>query len=98
MAAPENVYAFSMEAALEAAERWSHREEQHSKFERAARNKQYSELDTPERCANRANRLLSQMKDVAPKESRSIAAEFEGLMSEEVAGAAVTPETVTDDL
>lgn len=98
MAAPDNVYAFSMEAALEAAERWSHREEHHAKFERAARNKQFSELDTPERCANRANRLLSQMSDVAPAESRSIAAEFEGLMSGEVAGAAVTANTVTDEL
>lgn len=98
MAAPQNEYAFDLEVALAAADRWAEREHQHTKFERAARNKQYSELDTPERCAARANRLLGKLQEIAPQETREVAAEFHESMSSDLQTPEVTPETVSDDL
>lgn len=98
MAAPQNEYAFDLEAAVAAAERWSKRDQQHAKFERAARNKQYSELDTPARRAARANRLLCQLQEMDPRKTEAMAAEFDSSMSQEIANAEVTPDTVSDDL
>lgn len=98
MAAPQNVYSFDLEAALAAADRWSERGDQHSKFERAARNKQYSELDTPVRRAARANRLLGKLQETAPREAEAMAAEFQESMGGDLGTPEVTPETVSDDL
>ncbi len=98
MAAPQNVLAFDLETAIAAAERWSNRQEHHSKFERAARKKQYSELDTPERCAARANRLLGKLRHDAPRLAEAMATEFEESTARNIARTDVTAETVSDDL
>ena len=98
MSAPQNEYAFDLEAAVAAAERWSKREQQHAKFERAARNKRYSELDTADRRAARANRLICKLREQDPRRAEAMAAELDGSMSREVARAEVTPEIVSDDL
>lgn len=98
MAAPPNEYAFDLDIALAAADRWSGREHQHTKFERAARNKQYSELDTPERRAARANRLLGKLQKDAPREAEAMAAELKESMGGSLGTPEVTPETVNDDL
>lgn len=90
MAAPQNVYAFNLNVALAAAERWAKRDAHHRQFEAAAQTKRYSSLDTPERLAARANRLLRKLRDAAPVEAESI--------SLDVAGAEVTPETASDAL
>ncbi|MGH9894131.1 MAG: hypothetical protein ACREA0_19550, partial [bacterium] len=70
----------------------------HAKFERAASNRQYSELDTPERCAARANRLLGKLQDTAPDVAEAMATEFDESIGKEIVSAEVTPETVSDDL
>jgi len=98
MSAPQNEYAFDLEVASAAAERWSKREQHHAKFERAARNRQYSELDTPERRAARANRLLGKLQNTAPDVAEAMATEFDESIGKEIVSAEMTPETVSDDL
>jgi hypothetical protein len=61
-------------------------------------NQQYSELDTPERCAARANRLLGKLQDTAPDVAEAVASEFDESIGKEIVSAEVTPETVSDDL
>ncbi|MBM4128065.1 MAG: trypsin-like peptidase domain-containing protein, partial [Nitrospira sp.] len=90
MAAPQNIYAFNLNVALAAAERWAKREYHHRQFEVASKTKRYSGLDTPERLAARANRLLRKLRDAAPLEAESI--------SRDIAGAEVTAETASDEL
>jgi endonuclease G len=98
MAAPRDEFAFDLEAAIAAAKRWSMRDEQHAKFERAARNKQYSELDTADRRAARANRLLCKLHEADPRGAKAVATQFEGAMIREIARAEVSSENVSDDL
>jgi endonuclease G len=98
MVAPQNEYAFDLEVAVAAAERWSKRDQQHAKFERAARNKQYSELDTASRRAARANRLLGKIQETDPRTAEAMTAEIASSMSREAATVGVTPDTVSDDL
>ena len=98
MAESQDVYAFDLDVALAAADRWEGREQQHEKFERAVRKKRYSDLDTKERCAARANRLLGKLADAAPEAARAIARGFEGSTSREISRGVVTTETISDDL
>ncbi|MDG3002823.1 DNA/RNA non-specific endonuclease [Paludisphaera mucosa] len=98
MAAPKNVYAFSLTEAVAAADRWSKRAHQHEKFERAARNKQYTSLDTPERCAARANRLLGRLKRAGSRLAESMASDFDESTARQVAAARVTAQNVSDAL
>ncbi len=51
MAALPDVYAFDLKVAVAAADLWATRGEQHKKFEDADRNKRFTALDSPERCA-----------------------------------------------
>ena len=98
MAAPQDEYAFDLEAATAAAERWSKRGQQHEKFERAASRKHYSELDTPARRAARANRLLCKLQEADPRQAEALASEFDNSTSQEVALAEVTSTSVSDAL
>jgi endonuclease G len=98
MVAPQDEYSFDLEVAVAAAERWSKRGQQHAKFEQATRNKQYSELDTADRRAARANRLLCKLQETNPREAKVMAAEFDASISRGIVTAEVTPETVSDDL
>lgn len=90
MAVPQGECAFDLEVALAAAERWAKRDDQHRRFAASATSKQYSSLDTPERRAARANRLLSKLREVVPREAESIDRDIES--------ADVTPESVSDVL
>src|SRR4029077_15360007 len=90
-------YAFDMNAAQAAANRWAERNKQHSRFEEAVRKKQYSKLDTPERCAARANRLLSNIHETAPQMTRSVIGPFESAVGRESGSPEVTPESVSDE-
>lgn len=90
MSAPQNVNAFNLDVALAAAERWAKREDHHRQFEAATQNKRYSGLDTPERRAARANRLLRKLREAVPREAESI--------SQDIASAEVTAETASGAL
>jgi len=98
MAAPQNEYAFDLGAAKAAAERWATREQQHARFDKAVRDKRYSELDTPVRRAARANRLIGKLQYAAPAVAESMTSEFDESTGREIAQCAVTPETVSDVL
>jgi endonuclease G, mitochondrial len=90
MSAPQNKYAFDLDVAIAAANRWDKRNDQHEKFKTAAQTKQYTSLDTPERRAARANRLLRKLREAAPREAE--------LISLRIDSAEVTPETASDAL
>ena len=98
MAAPQNAYAFDFEEAIAAAERWAERGEHHARFERAARNKRYSEIDTPERRTKRVNRLLGKLREAAPQATEAMAAEFDESAAWEIAHADVSVDTIDDGL
>ena len=98
MAAPPNEFAFDLAAALAAAERWSEREDHHETFEEASRNKQYSKVDTAERCAARTNRLLGRLRVNAPASAEVIGREFQESMGADFANSEVTPKMVSDAL
>ena len=66
MPAPQNEYAFDVEQAIAASARWATRGEPHARFALAAREKRYSELDTPKRRATRAKRLLGKLRQTSP--------------------------------
>ncbi len=99
MAAPRNQYAFNLEAAKAAAKRWSARDAHHQEFESAVLAKRYSALDTSERRAARANRLLGKLQDAAPRVAAKLAREMRGAAARpRVATESVTAETVSDAL
>ena len=98
MPAPRNEYAFDPDVAIAAARRWGTREETHARFERAARRKKYSDLDTPERRAKRANRLLARLRKAAPQAAEEIASEFTESTARQISRAAVSPATIDDHL
>jgi len=98
MAAPQNEYAFDLDGAIAATARWAGREEQHARFERAVKEKRYSELDTAKRRALRANRLLGKLRRAAPRATEAMAAEFPESTAREVAVGDVSPETIDDHL
>lgn len=98
MAAPRDEYAFDLEAARAAADRWADRADHHRHFEAAVRNKEFTKLDTPERCAARANRLLGHLRRAAPEAAEAVAAEFTEAATGDAGPPAVTAETVTDAL
>ncbi len=60
-------FAFDLEAAVEAAERWEQNERQHERFERAVLTDTLHDLDTPERHALRVRRLMCRLRQVAPE-------------------------------
>jgi len=95
MAAPENECAFDLDVALAAADRYAARTAQHKKFDEAVRNKQYTALDTPERCADRANRLLDKLQGAAPGAAEAMTVEFGEALG---GGERVTPDSVDDAL
>lgn len=90
MSAPQNEYAFNFEVTVAAADRWAKREEQHERFKAAAQSNRYTSLDTPERRAARANRLLRKLRDAVPGEAESISLHMDS--------ADVTPETASEVL
>lgn len=96
MAAPQNEYAFDVEAALAAAERWGDRGEPHARFERAARDKRYFELDTRERKVKRVNRLLARLQRTAPQAAVAMSAGFPESTARAIARADVPVDT--DDI
>lgn len=97
MAAPRNEYAFDLEAAKAAARRWSARERQHEEFEPAVRAKRYSALDTPDRLAARANRLLGKLHDADPGEAAKLTREMrEAAPAPGAPIGPVTAETISD--
>jgi endonuclease G len=98
MAAPQNQYAFDLEVALAASLRWSSRSEHHDKFESAISKQHYTELDTPARCAARANRLLDRMRRSDPDAVNAMAVELGESAVGSISRAELTSETVTDEL
>jgi endonuclease G len=98
MTAPQNQYAFDLEVALAASSRWKLRGEHHDKFENAIKKQHYSELDTPARCAARANRLLDRLRRSDPDAVNAMADEFGESAFEAISRAELTSETVTDEL
>jgi endonuclease G, mitochondrial len=100
MAAPPNQYAFDEEVAFAAASRWEARRAQHENVARAASEGRYSEIDTPDRLAKRANRLLGKLNQVAPQHAAAIAARLHASarLEREIVQADLGPGSVTDAL
>ena len=91
-------FAFDLNVAVAAANRWAKREEHHEKFADAAAEKRFSEVDTAERCAARANRLLGKLQENAPNIAAGIAREFKESLSGEAVRGVITTESVSDTL
>jgi endonuclease G, mitochondrial len=98
MVAPQNEYAFDLSAAIAASQRWAERQQHHARFEEAVRNGRYSELDTPDRLAKRANRLLTRFQKVDPQVVELMAEGFEEVLGQEIVAAEVTSKSVSDEL
>ncbi|MFO0915512.1 MAG: DNA/RNA non-specific endonuclease [Pirellulales bacterium] len=98
MSAPANIYSFAPEVALAAASRWIKREPQHAKFESAVRQRRYSALDTPERMAKRANRLMGKLAEKSPTAASALSQDLVGPLGSERALGNLTAETVSDQL
>ncbi|MDY3553809.1 DNA/RNA non-specific endonuclease [Gemmata sp. JC717] len=98
MSAPTNQLAFDPEVALAAAKRWDSRTPRHEAFDEAARERRFSDLDTSERMAKRANRLLRRMRATAPGLVTAVAADLAGAEAYTVVGRAVTEAAVSPDL
>ena len=60
-------FAFDLDIALEAARRWRNQKETMRSKERAAAKGQYDAVDSKERLAKRANRLLRSLRDAMPE-------------------------------
>jgi endonuclease G len=71
-------FAFDLEAAAEAAERWEQNEAQHDRFAQAVRTNTLEKLDTPRRRALRTRRLLSKLRDTAPDAAAEVVTEALG--------------------
>ena len=98
MSAPGNVFALDFDAANSAAERWESRKSYHAKFESASRNKQFTKVESRERCAARANRLLADRRTMTPSLTESIAAGLTREMGAQIGTASVTAEDVSDTI
>ena len=96
MAIPDAQYSFDMNAAQQAANRWGERSKQHSKFEEAVRKKQYSKLDTAERRAARANRLLRSIDNTAPQLTTAMIGPYESCIERATGTPEVTAESISD--
>lgn len=98
MSAPETVFALDFDAAESAAERWESRKSYHAKFEAAARNKQFTKVESRERCAARANRLLANRNTMTPSLTESIAAGFTRDIGAQIGAASLTATDVSDTI
>lgn len=85
-------FAFDAEAAGAAAKRWSGRKRVHDEFNKASQAPEYLALDTPQRRAMRANRLMSKMPKNSPRQFAALANEIEGDTGLEVMSEGVSPE------
>ena len=69
MAAPANEFAFNFDVMKQAAERWqNHQSSRDQKIEQLKQN-HYTEAETKERLAKRANRLINQVKATISQEA-----------------------------
>ncbi len=96
MSAPGNVFALDLDVAESAAERWESRKSYHTKFEAAAKNKQFTKVESRERCAARANRLLANRNTMTRSLTESIAAGFTRDIGAQIGTASLTAEDVSD--
>ncbi|HYR11733.1 MAG TPA: hypothetical protein VEQ60_28375, partial [Longimicrobium sp.] len=63
----QDEYAFDLEAARAAADRWEQNHAQHERFDEAVRTDTLFTLDTPRRRALRTRRLLGRLQESAPE-------------------------------
>lgn len=98
MSEPEIEFAFDLKAAVAAANRWAKRGQYRDMSEGAAGTRGFSEVDTAERRAARANRLLSKLEENAPSIAAGITSEFKESLGSRGTRAVISTETVSDAL
>ncbi|MFH0777439.1 MAG: DNA/RNA non-specific endonuclease [Candidatus Eisenbacteria bacterium] len=72
MAAPANQYAFDIETAQRAAKNWQREKSKRKRDDRELASKHYDAVETKERLAKHANRLLGRMKQRVPVEREAL--------------------------
>lgn len=91
-------FAFDLKAAVAAAKRWAKREPLRARSAGAAGEKGRPGVDTAERRAARANRLLGRLRENAPGIAAGIAKEFKESLGRRSTRAVITTDTVSDAL
>ena len=82
MAAPPNVYAFSLEAATKAGQLWRASARERDDNLRAVGEGRYNEAESEERLVKHANRLLDKVRAATKRGREGLSPELAGLLDE----------------